>query len=444
MFDKKNTINQSGQNNLAIQNSEVHVIVSIFDEIEHLAKQGKHKEVANLIKKIKDFVGTKHPFYPHYRYKPVQIGNTTVLEHEALTADAGEKYPLTYRGQFSVSNKKLEGFNNIYELIEDAFFKQEEIEINMSSLTTWIGEQPVETPNLEESFKDGEWVIVPNPLPNPLQLKLYIKGNPDISLIDYLEMSISGKGGKDLIIIDNTRQKNAKLLVSLKLPFNQVKEYDKISNAKINVKINPNFQSNVEANRNLLHLFKLVTDGNKTIAFKNLKEDNDFIVVSRFSFEGDTGDLDKDFNFIERLYKIENHYNLSFTIPEKIDKSDFESIEILEHAMVNKPLKKNLQELTVDFTDKTTLLNLIELFDSVENVKKLMIEQSGPKARVELFDEVIPIEKVQTVYNSLRVEDLERLKRKLELMDEGESIKVILIPGEDPEFYEQYYFKNSK
>ena len=72
-----------------------------------------------------------------------------------------------------------------------------------------------------------------------------------------------------------------------------------------------------------------------------------------------------------------------------------------------------------------------------------MIQQSGPKARMELFNTTIPIEKVQTIYNSLKIDDLDRLKRKMEYMDEGESIKIKFIPGEDPEYNEYYYFKNT-
>lgn len=442
MVDKKNTIKQSGEGNVAIQNSEIFVTVSIYDEIEKLKRQGKYNEVADRIKYLLDFVGTMHPLYPHYRFKPVQFGETTVLEHEPLTPEAVQKYPLSYRGNFNIPSEQMKGYKDINKLIEDAFYKQEEVEINMLSLTTWLGNHPVETPNLDESLKEGKWVILPNPLPEPLKLKLYLKGESDVTIADYLEMSISGREANEFVFIDNSKQENSKLLISIKLPIKNEtgKEYGQSSSAKINVKIKHEFQSNVEANRDLLQFLILATEGNHTLIFKNLQENKDFIVAPKFSFDGPMENLEKDYIFIERLYKIENHYNVTFNIPEKMDRDDWEVIEILEHGIENKPINKKLENMTVDITVKETVKNIIEIFEDDE-VKKIMIERSGPEARLEFFDVKIPIEKVQTIYNSLKVDDINRLKKKFELMDEGETLRITLIPGEDNEYNEYYYFK---
>lgn len=438
MLNKNNTIEQKGEGNFAIQNSQLHITISIYDEIKRLAREGKRNEVVSLLKEVHDLVGTTHPLYPHYRYKPVQFGDTTVLEHEPLTKEAEEKYPLHYRGQFSFPKDKMQQYENIQEMVQDAFFKQEEIVINMSSFTTWLGDHMVDTPNLDESMKDGKWVIVPKPLPEPLKLKFYIKGNPDISILDYLELSVSGKEGSRFILADNSRQENTPLLISLKLPISDAAENE----AKINVKLKLGQESNVKANLTLLRFLTSVTgSGKATIAFKNLTEDKDFIVASSFSFDGNTKDLDKDYQFIKRLSKLESHFNLTFTVPEEMDKSDWEAIEILEHMKKNKPIKRNLQKLTANLDDKETIQNLVDLFEKDENVKKLMIEQSGSEARIELFDEVIPLEKLQTIYNSLKIDDLDRVKKKIAYMDEGESIKITFLPGDDPEFNEYYFAK---
>lgn len=440
MLNKENTIEQKGEGNFAIQNSQLHITISIYDEIKRLAREGKRSEVVSLLKEVHDLVGTTHPLYPHYRYKPVQFGNTTVLEHEPLTKEAEEKYPLHYRGQLSFPKEKMQQYENIQEMVQDAFFKQEEIVINMSSFTTWLGEHMVDTPNLDESMKEGKWIIVPKPLPEPLKLKFYIKGNPDISILDYLELSVSGKEGSRFILADNSRQENTSLLISLKLPISDAAENE----AKINVKLKPGQETNVKANLKLLRFLTLVTgSGKATIAFKNLTEDKDFIVASSFSFDGNTKNLDKDYQFIKRLNKLESHFNLTFTVPEEMDKSDWEAIEILEHMMENKPIKRNLQKLTANLNDKETIQNLVDLFEKEENVKKLMIERTDPEARIELFGEVIPIGKLQTIYNSLKIDDLDRVKGKIAYMDEGESIIMTFLPGNDPKFNEYYFAKKN-
>ncbi|RIW34038.1 hypothetical protein D3H55_10605 [Bacillus salacetis] len=440
---EKSLIKQRGQTNLAVQNSDIHITVSIYDEIERLANEGRHNEVADRIKKLLDFVGTKHPLFPHYRYKPARVGNTTVLEHEALTKEAYEKYPLSYSGRFKLANHEKQKHIDIRDVIEEAYYKQEEIEINMQSFSTWLGDQMVETPNLDQSFENGKWVIVPKALPEPMKMKFYFKGESDTSIVDYLEMGVSGKEDGKFILIDNSSQNNSKLLITLKLPlyWDTDKEYGKSTEAKINVKIKPDFRSNVEANRLLLKFLMQVSNDKGIIAFKNLEADKDIIIAPNFSFEGDFENLEKDHMFIERLYKIEKYYNLQFSIPEELDESDWEWIEILENAIENKPVKKKLKMLSMELNDKEAIQNIIEHFDSNEDVKKLMFEQSGSEARLELFNEIIPIEKVQSIYNSLRLDALEKIKGKLKYMDQGDTIKVNFVPGDDPVFSEYYFFE---
>jgi hypothetical protein len=444
-LNNKSSIRQKGETNLAIQNSEVYITVSIYDEIDRLVREGKIYEVADRIKHLLNFVGTKHPLFPHYRYKPAKFGEITVLEHDPITEEAHEKYPLSYRGRFNIAQKQNVEGKDIHQLIEDAYFKQQEIEINMLSLTTWLGNQPVVTPNLEEVMKDGKWVIVPRELPEPMKLKLYIKkAEHELSIVDYLEIGVCGKEEGKFILLDNSRQENSKLLITLKIPLRWEKEMEsnKTKDAKINVKIKPEFESDVEANRTLLQFLKQTSDGKGTLAFKNLQTDKDFIAAPNFCFDGERVDLEKDLSFIERLYKLENHYGIDFYIPEQLDKTDWEGIQILEHAMEKKPMVHTLDKLTFELSDLDTIGNIIELFDGDESVRKLMVQQTGSsESWLELFGTTIPIEKLETFYNSLMLEDIGRLKNKLEFMDEGESIKINLLPGEDPIYNEYYYFK---
>ncbi|WP_025118148.1 hypothetical protein [Bacillus sp. H1m] len=447
MFDRGDSIDQSGDNNLAFLNSEVNIVVSIYDEIDQLIRNGKFNKVAELMKQVNSFIGTKHPFYPHYRYKPVQFGDTVIYEHEPLTSEAKDKYPLSMKGTFKIPKEKLDGYNTLDELIEDAYFKQEEIEINMTSLTTWLGDTLVETPNLDASLSSAKakWVISPKPLPEPLKLSLYFKGKTDITIIDYLEMGISGKEDNKFILIDNSKQKNTKLLVSLVLPINSNSdgEYISIHDATLNLKIKNEFRGNVEALRSLLYFFKLTSDKSKKLALKNLSENNDFLIVSNVSFNGDVTELEKDYHFFDRLFKVEKYYNLTFTVPEILNQDNWESLEILERSMENKPIIKKLQKVTMTFTEKEPVQNILSVFDSEKIVKKLKLTNSRPEGGIEFFNVVIPIEKVESIYNSVQIVDLDRLHGKLEYMDEGESIKIVFIPGEDPEFKQFYYFKTA-
>jgi hypothetical protein len=445
MLGNGDVIKQSGNNNMAIQNSEVHITVSIFDEIKRHASEGNYNEVLRLLKQANDFVGIQHPLFPHYKYKPVQLGESMYLEHEPLTEEAHEKYPLSYRGKFTIPNEQLEGFENFQELIEDAYYKQKEIEVDMVSLVSWLGSQPYETPNIEEAMNESKWIIKPKPLPEPLTLKFYIKDPSEKTIVDYLEMSVFGKDDKNqYLIINNNRQANSKLLVTLKIPLNHIKSHESIKTerllTKIDVRIMDDYKSNVEANKLLLQFLLYAQEGNNTLAFKNLQKDNDLLVATEFELNSEFSDLEKEYNFVDRLYKLEQHYNVIFEIPERIEEDAWETIEILESAKDNKPISKNLNNLKINLSEKEFVGKLIDLFESKGNcVKKLMIQASGEEGRVELFGAVIPIEKIQTVYNSLKLDDLDRVKRKYKDMEEGETIRITLLPGEDKVLTETYF-----
>lgn len=438
MSRRSNNIKQSGDGkHTAIQNSEIYVTLSIYDEIKRLGANGDFDEAALLMKNIKDVVGTIHPLYPHYRFKPIEFGNHTILKHEPLTKEAGEKYPLSYRGRFNVP---MGSHSNINDLIEEAFINQEEIEIDMVSLSTWLGEYEVPTPNFEKVASESKWVIVPEPLPNPLKLKFYLKGHPEISIIDYLEMHLTKNNETDgVIILDNNHHKQSKLLVSLKVFLNE-------QTVKINIKIKPEFQNEVEANRIFLSFISKVKGTKTTLGFKNLQTSKDIFTAPNFILEGTFDNLARDCTFIERLYKIEEYFKIKFTLPDEFDKGDWDCIEILEKIMKNTPQKRILTNLVLDFTDKHGLKKMIHLFESSRNVISnfKVTADCSDDARIELFGAIIPLEKVETIYKSLVIKDLEKAKRKYKDFTEGERVKITFLPGNEEEVQVKYFIRDSK
>jgi len=451
MIDKrKEVINQKGNSNVAIQNSHITIYYSIFDEIIRLSKKGDYNGTAQLLAELHELAGKMHPFYPHYRYKFENIGDRIVAEHEPLTEAAKEKYPLTYTGKFKIPKERMKGFKNIHELIEDAFFKQEEIEIDMVALNAWIGDKPVPTPNLDEFIKEGKWVIKPNPLPEPMKLKFYIKKEPEFSIIDYLEMSISGiDRDNNMITLDNSRQENSKLLVRITLPLiNSENENGLVSirKATINFKVKDDYISDVEANRDFFK-FYIYTEGQQvTLAFKDLKSNKDFIVSPNFHIDNKSiyDNLRKQYSFLQNLYELEQFFSVRFTLPDKITKEDWESIRVLESIKENTTIKKRFNNLTWTITEKEALKNIIDIYEQNDN-KGLILNAtySGEEARIELFGATIPLEKMEATYDNVKIDDLEKLKRKYANMEEGETIKVKLLPDTNNMVEEKYFIKNN-
>ncbi|MEK5326112.1 hypothetical protein [Aeribacillus sp. FSL M8-0254] len=450
MINKKiETINQKGNRNIAIQNSHITIYYySKFDEFKRLAEKGDYNGAVQILAELHEEAGKMHPFYPHYRYKFENIGGRIVAEHEPLTEEAKEKYPLTYRGKFKIPKKRMKGFKDIHELIEDAFFKQDEIEIDMVTLNAWIGDEPVPTPNLGEFIKEGKWVIKPKQLPEPMKLKFYIKDEPEFSIIDYLEMGIRGiDRNNNILTLDNSRQKNSKLLVSITFPLINNKNENglmSVHKAKINFKVRDEYINDVEANRDFLK-FYIYTEGQQvTLAFKDLKSNKDFIVSSNFHIDnkGNHDDLRKKFSFLQHLYELEQFFGVRFTLPDKITKEDREGIRVLDSIKENTTIKKRFNNLTCTITEKETLKNIIDIYEQKNNKGLILkVTSSGEEARVELFGATIPLEKMEATYDNTKIDDLEKLKRKYADMEEGETIKVKLLPDTNNIVEEKYFVK---
>lgn len=451
------TITQNGNGNLAFQNSNVTVnynvtTISVFDKIKQLAKNRDYNGAAQLLAEVYEEASKLHPYYPHYRYKFENIGGRIVAEHEPLTEEAKEKYPLTYRGKIKIPKERMEGFKDINELIEDAFLKQEEIEIDMVTLNAWIGDEPVPTPNLDEFIKEGKWVIKPKPLPEPIKLKFYIKGEPEFSIMDYLEMGISGiDRNNNILTLDNSRQENSKLLVSITFPLINSKNENglvSVHKAKINFKVRDEYINDVEANRDFLKFYIYTKGQQVTLAFKDLKSNKDFIVSSNFHIDikGNYDDLRKKYSFLQHLYELEQFFGVRFTLPDKITEEDWEnireSIRVLDSIKENTTIKKRFNNLTWTITEKEALKNIIDIYEQKDNKGSILKAiYSGEEAKVELFGATIPLEKMEATYDNVKIDDLEKLKRKYADMEEGETIKVKLLPDTNNIVEEKYFVK---
>lgn len=434
MDGRKSLIKQKGNGNIAVQNSTVNISYSIYDEIARLKQEGDYEGLAQLMIQVYDMTGTTHPLYPYYRYKPVQLGDSYIFEHEPLSREAQEKYPLSYRGRFKIKQATDKDFN---QLLDEAFVKQEEIEIDMLSFQTWLGEDEIPTPNSDRVMKDGKWVIVPQSLPKPMVLKVSLKseidGAEDITLLDYLELNICDLDRENHVYtLDNSRHVYSQLYVLLKLGLDK--------SVKIDIKVKSDFQRDVAANYSLLTLFKKMSGKKGSLVFKNLQNDKNFIVTNIFEFKGSQEGLEEEYRLLKRLLSLEKYFDVKFRLPDKIDMEDRESIQILESIVEDNPIQRTIKDVNVDCTERKALADLIEVFEP-KNDKGLglKVTATGKEGRIELFDAVIPLKKIVTTYNCLKVKNIEKMKRKARDMEDGELVKVTLIPGADKGISEKYY-----
>ncbi|MFS8652917.1 MAG: hypothetical protein FWJ66_13575, partial [Caldibacillus sp.] len=121
-----------------------------------------------------------------------------------------------------------------------------------------------------------------------------------------------------------------------------------------------------------------------------------------------------------------------------------DSIRVLDSIKENTTIKSRFKNLTWTITEKETLKNIIDIYEQKGNKGSILkVIYSGEEARVELFGATIPLEKMEATYDNVKIDDLEKLKRKYANMEEGETIKVKLLPDTNNIVEEKYFVKNN-
>lgn len=447
-MSNKTSIKQKGDNPIAVVDSNIIINYSSMDELARLTREGDYRGIADLMQQLKEMATKNHPFFPHYRYKMVDFGGKTFFDHEPITQEAKEKFPLSYKGKFNLTTDQIGNSKNLEELLKDAFFKQKEIEINMISLKAWIGGNQVETPLMEDTLKGTKWVIEPKPLPEPLKLNFFIrKENMDISLINYLELNIRDtKEDANLIILDNSRQQQAKLLITFSIPnelLHQQESEEYVANkADINLKVKEEYKDDIDANRNLLQILILLQENTSPVIMEQINENKVFIQAHNFVLHGELNDLKRDYELVQRLFKLEQFFQVDLRLPNMFKEEDWESIYVLEQIMKNENIKMKFNHLQLNLSNKNGIHNTMQVFEKNKNRgTEMRMEYTPVDNTIELFGATVKIKRIHADYKNLKIENLPKLKKKYEYMDDGETVTIRLVPGTNNSLEQRYFIE---
>ncbi|MFS0561268.1 hypothetical protein AB1K91_11055 [Terribacillus sp. 179-K 1B1 HS] len=422
----KNTIKQPGNGNVAFQNTTVNIYQSPTkrQQLEAAKRKGDQKEVYEIAKEMYKEVDDAHPFYPHYRYRY----DGEKLRHEATSREAALKHPLTYRGNFNISRDQMRGFTNLDDLFNDASYKEYGIKISVSELNAFI--DGTEVINDREIDEQWELKVISN-LPK-VKTKLYFL-NEDIekSILDYLEITVEHYNRKsNVLTLSNRKQKTIPITLTITIYLdNQIVQGELVAIQKCNLKVDlrKENQGNIADTLQFLRVLESLKT-QKEIIFKNL-ETNSIFYKCDVHFHGPLEELRERITALNRLLEIERYYNVSFDLPDKVSESEEEAIEILEKSMRKKSIYKTIKTVRWKGINRETVSNLI---NECTNKKVYSVAEvyTGPEGRIELFGATIKIKERIIFYESLKIKDYDRVSKKLELMDEEDTLTVNFLPGD--------------
>jgi hypothetical protein len=429
----KKEINQNdGFNQVALVNSKDNQITIINSPIEHMSwmiRNGKLKEASEVFAKIYKEAGKMHPLYPSYIYKPVEFGSNIVFEHRPASKEIAKQLPLRYKGKFSINDKDISQGETFKELLTRKYFSQEKISIDMKYMETWIGEQLIDDPfSIEKhAVKEAEWFILPEKLPPPVKTKLVVSENKiDRVIIDYLELRVVEMSKKeDIITLSNTYQENSPIVISLTLPGIFSNESSIIVSSKFDIKIREGFEGKVIAEKTFLEFMKYANQSLK-MSLVEIEQQREFFTAEGMNLDNpyDNKYTDGRIEILTELIKIEKALDVQFQLPETMDKKDFKKIEILNAIVEDSEIITEIDSFDAVFDSKDALQRM------VYDIKDRPVMITGQEDQViELFGVRFESIKVSYTFENLIVKNPDRIRKKLEYLDDGETVKVEFIPG---------------
>lgn len=410
---KKASSKQKGNNNINIQNSDIHLDPNYINVL-NFARKGQIDEVINQFDILKRSVENQHPCAPYWKYD-ISINNNEGIKigHIPTSKEAFEKYPLKGDIKFKLPDE-YKWAKNINQLVRYGYEKQIPITLDLEELKIWIGDYLIESMKSDNENK-CTLKLLNKEFPPPIPVKIEFGDN--IFSIDYLEIGITEINGSK-VTLSNEKEELAKILIKF------IIDLENHDECKFRIDINKGYESNVEANL-LVSEFLIRCKQNLTINIILLKEGKRIMSFNKPNIEDAYISLEKRNDILRELRKLEKHYYVEFTLPKyDITQEDLENITILLCSIDNKPynMKYDSIDLTLEVNKDSNQYEIIKNSES-----SILTAEYNDKS-IKLFNQVINFKEAYVEFYNAIVENKDHVLKKFEVLDDGDIIKIKFIP----------------
>lgn len=406
------TINNMGNRvTEEIKHIESSNLLSI-DKNLSLIKSGDIRSAESNITTAFNALSSGHILFPDYGFGVKQIDGIIKLQSIPLSKEATSKYPpkISCTGFFKIGTRYIE--NPIEDIADYANRHQLTITIDIQDAKKLLGDIPDPVQEEAEYLIGKKIAIHPKPFPEAFPCSISLNG---IVVFEYILLRTQEIMDDNTIIVSNQEQLDCPFKICLTL-----RPYEK----KINFNIHIMNSSNTDMLR-YDNFIKAASAGailtikalsiNKIIAEGTLSH-NDY----QCGFET----IDEEISFLEDVVTIEKYFGTVIHIPEEIAVEDIKSVFYLATLARDKKSTEpwSEAELSFDLT-KDIKAKIAAMDDSLISLS--YVAKSG----ICIFGVTYPLPIIRT-FDKAQVKDLDKLKQKAEVLDVGDLIKIVLVPGE--------------
>ena len=380
-----------------------------IDKATELAENGRIGDVEGGIKKILEHVSLTHPLYPDFGYGYFD-GN---LRSKALTENAKKNFPVRYsfKGTIKFGN---EFYNEQQgDPIDYSYRHQKPFSMEISDAVKYLGD--IKAPDQAEVDRLKGKVVVGSPPEFPQAFACSIKVG-DMVFYDYVLLRVQEILDDGTYIIGNKEQGGEFYFEIRVNPNNSLKPDFK---TKMN---NPSIRGLLNQAR-----FMKALREEKDLHIFVLKEQQDFMAGSINDVDYPIGfsSLEEEIDFLERLCDIEDYFHVTFHLNGNIYQQEYNTV-----LRISDLVRGN--DVYGTWTDAAFTGIIDQHFrDELLNIEDEEHEFSYTgESEMELFGEAISFRFMRSFIRA-RIVELDKVKKKVDILDDGDSIKIKLKAGND-------------
>lgn len=379
-------------------------------------KNGSVEQVESILSYHMNALASTHELFPDYIYE--LRGKKKQFYSKPLTQEALLKYPpkIMCTGNIQINDKFIHKFDA--NTIDYANRHQLPITLNVIAARKFLGDISDPVQHEAEALIGKSITIKPKPFPPSFPCSISLDGNV---LFDYILFRTEEILDDNTIVFSNYEQTNS--------PY-RIRMTANINTLSTTYTINAVDPTNKELLQ-FLKFMKLASLG-ATISIKLLS-------IGEVLAEGKTGNLDyksgfesldDEVDFLEKVVTIENFINESLNLPSEIMMDDFQTLSYAASLIRGDKCTGKWSKL--DFSLPLT-----------ESLKQKLIESDNTEftlsyvgnITINIYDKIFDISAIRT-FESVKYNNLDRLKQKATVLDIDDEIKISFLPGKNETWHD--------
>ena len=370
-----------------------------------LAQAGNLAQVESNLSSAIKAISSTHKLFPYYGYG---MEGQDSLVSIPLTADATTMYP----PRFNVTASSVRLGDAVINRIDDDVLSKSyrhQLPISMDVVTAkkYLGD--ILDPSQKEADQITGAHVVMTPPPFPPAFACSISINDD-TYFEYVLLRTKEILDDGTVIISNEEQK--------RFPFEITMSYHHQSK-QFSLSIHLHSPSNVELLNYYRFISSMARGGELQIKALSMNE----VFVKGPATTADNDDYSFEIHFLEMIVKIEKAFDCSFNLPKAISQNDYNTVEHLYMLLETGKYEGSWTNMDFEFTvTSITKQRVSELTDACYTLWYFC------PATIDLFGTELQFPIMRNI-KCAQVYDLEKTKRKVEVLDDGDLIKIKYIPG---------------